>query len=55
MAAPLAIRKMRESYGPRTAIDVTGLVLVSGGAFGVVWGLVRGNQSGWGSPEVVTP
>ena len=27
---------------------------MSGGAFGVVWGLVRGNQSGWGSPEVVT-
>jgi EmrB/QacA subfamily drug resistance transporter len=54
VAAPLAIRKMRESYGPRTAIDVTGLVLVSIGSFGVVWGLVRGNQSGWGSPEVVT-
>jgi len=54
VAAPLAMRKMRESYGPRTAIDVTGLLLVSGGAFGVVWGLVRGNQSGWGSPEVIT-
>jgi EmrB/QacA subfamily drug resistance transporter len=54
VAAPLAMRKMRESYGPRTAIDVTGLALVSGGAFGVVWGLVRGNQSGWGSLEVVT-
>ena len=54
VAAPLAMRKMRESYGPRTAIDVTGLVLVSGGSLGVVWGLVRGNQSGWSSPEVVT-
>jgi EmrB/QacA subfamily drug resistance transporter len=54
VAAPLAMRKMWESYGPRTAIDVTGLLLVSGGAFGVVWGLVRGNQSGWDSPEVVT-
>jgi EmrB/QacA subfamily drug resistance transporter len=54
VAAPLAIRKMRESYGPRTAIDVTGLALVSGGSLGVVWGLVRGNQSGWGSLEVVT-
>ena len=54
VAAPLAMRKMRESYGPRTAIDVTGLALVSGGSLGVVWGLVRGNQSGWGSFEVVT-
>ncbi len=54
VAAPLAMRKMRESYGPRTAIDVTGLALVSGGSLGVVWGLVRGNQSGWSSLEVVT-
>jgi EmrB/QacA subfamily drug resistance transporter len=54
VAAPLAIRKMRESFGPRTAIDVTGLALVSAGSLGVVWGLVRGNQSGWGSLEVVT-
>jgi EmrB/QacA subfamily drug resistance transporter len=54
VAAPLAMRKMQESYGPRTAIDVTGVALVSGGSLGVVWGLVRGNQSGWSSPEVVT-
>ena len=25
----------------------------SGGALGIVWGLVRGNQAGWGSVEVV--
>jgi EmrB/QacA subfamily drug resistance transporter len=54
VAAPLAMRKMRESHGPRTAIDVTGLALGSGGSLGVVWGLVRGNQSGWGGLEVVT-
>ena len=23
------------------------------GLFGIVWGLVRGNQVGWGSPEIV--
>lgn len=53
VAAPLALRRLRESYGPRTRIDVRGLVLVSAGSFGVVWGLVRGNQAGWGSVEVV--
>jgi hypothetical protein len=26
---------------------------VTGGALGIVWGLVRGNAAGWNSPEVV--
>jgi MFS family permease len=43
---------MRESYGPDTNLDVRGLGLVTGGALGLVWGLVRGNQAGWGSLEV---
>jgi MFS family permease len=29
--------------------------LVTGGCFGLVWGLVRGNESGWNSAEVVAP
>ncbi|HEX8053725.1 MAG TPA: MFS transporter, partial [Thermoleophilaceae bacterium] len=29
------------------------LVLVTGAAFGIVWGLVRGNSAGWGSAEVL--
>jgi hypothetical protein len=44
---------MRESFGPDTNLDVSGLALVTVGALGVVWGLVRGNQSGWASAEVV--
>ena len=28
-------------------------VLASAGLFGIVWGLVRGNSVGWGSPEIV--
>jgi EmrB/QacA subfamily drug resistance transporter len=43
-----------ESIGPRAALDIGGLVLVSGAAFGVVWGLMRGNSAGWAAPEVVT-
>jgi len=44
---------MRESFGPDTTIDVRGLALVAGSALGIVWGLVRGNQAGWASAEVV--
>jgi EmrB/QacA subfamily drug resistance transporter len=50
---PFVLRQIRESFGPDTTIDLVGLVLVTCAAFGVVWGLVRGNPAGWGSAEVV--
>jgi len=50
---PLSRTRIEESLGPDTAIDVPGLALVSGAAFGLVWGLVRGNSAGWGSLEVL--
>jgi EmrB/QacA subfamily drug resistance transporter len=53
IAIPLVLTRMRESFGPDTSLDIRGLALVTGGALGFVWGLVRGNQSGWGSPEVI--
>ena len=53
LAAPLALARMGESFGPNTSMDLRGLGLVSGGALGIVWGLVRGNSAGWDSPEVV--
>jgi EmrB/QacA subfamily drug resistance transporter len=52
-AIPLILRRIEESYGPRSSLDLPGLGLVTGGALGVVWGLVRGNDAGWGSLEVV--
>jgi MFS family permease len=42
-----------ESYGSDSRLDIRGLALISGGALGIVWGLVRGNQAGWGSTEVI--
>ena len=45
-------RRLDESYGPRAALDLPGLVLGTGAALGLVWGLVRGSSAGWGSPEV---
>jgi EmrB/QacA subfamily drug resistance transporter len=53
VAIPFVVRKMDESFGPDTALDIRGLALISGGALGIVWGLVRGNQAGWGSVEVI--
>src|SRR5229473_8656863 len=51
--APLAFLRLRESHGPAGRLDLRGLVLASAGLFGIVWGLVRGNSVGWGSPEIV--
>jgi EmrB/QacA subfamily drug resistance transporter len=53
IAAPLVLRKLRESFGSDTQLDLTGLALITGGALGVVWGLVRSSDAGWGSLEVV--
>jgi EmrB/QacA subfamily drug resistance transporter len=53
LAIPLVLTRMKESFGPDTSLDIGGLALVTGGSLGIVWGLVRGNQAGWASPEVV--
>ena len=52
LAIPLALRRLKESYGPRAALDLPGLALGAGAALGLVWGLVRGSAAGWASPEV---
>jgi len=51
---PLALRRLDETYGPSSRLDLPGLALASGGLLGIVWGLVRGNGQGWTSPEIVT-
>src|SRR5919201_1355059 len=53
IVAPLALTKLQETYGPSKRLDLRGLALASTGLFGIVWGLVRGNQVGWGSAEIV--
>jgi EmrB/QacA subfamily drug resistance transporter len=50
----LAPGRLPESTGPQARIDVVGLLLQCIGSFGLVWGLVRANSSGWGSAEVLT-
>lgn len=51
---PLARARIPESAGVRTPLDLPGIALVTGAALGIVWGLVRGNSTGWGSTEVVS-
>jgi EmrB/QacA subfamily drug resistance transporter len=53
LTIPFVLRRVDESYGPRSAPDVVGLALITGAALGIVWGLVRGNSAGWGSAEVI--
>jgi EmrB/QacA subfamily drug resistance transporter len=50
---PFAYRVLEESHGPDGALDVRGLVLASTGLFALVWGIVRGNDQGWTSPEIL--
>ena len=52
-AIPLVLTKMRESYGADTGLDLRGLALVTLAGLATVWGLVRGNEVGWGSAEVL--
>src|SRR5215217_2305829 len=49
---PLALSRLDETFGPRQPLDFLGLGLASAGLFGIVWGLVRGNDVGWTSVEI---
>jgi EmrB/QacA subfamily drug resistance transporter len=50
---PLAAGFLRESRGPSSRLDLPGVALVTSGLFGLVFGLVRGQGEGWGSPLIV--
>src|SRR3954454_10198818 len=50
---PLAARFLTESHGPARHLDLPGLALGGIGLLGVVYGIVRGNEVGWTSTEIV--
>jgi predicted MFS family arabinose efflux permease len=50
---PLAVSRLRESFGPRPRLDLVGLALAGAGFLGLTWGLVRANTVGWSSAEVI--
>ncbi|MFX0574461.1 MFS transporter [Nocardia nepalensis] len=51
---PLSMSRLTESFGPRSQLDVVGLLLAGAGFFGITWGLVRANSIGWGAAETIT-
>jgi len=53
VVGPLAVLRLTESRGPNGRFDIPGLVLATGGLFGIVYGLVRANAIGWGSGTVL--
>ena len=54
VAVPLVLWALPNSFGARLRSDLIGLVLAGSGVFGIVYGIVRGNDAGWGSGEVLT-
>ena len=49
----LAGRLLDESYGPGVRLDLVGATLATAGLAGLVWGIVRGNDLGWTSDQVL--
>lgn len=52
-ALALGARLLPESRGARERLDLAGVGLVSGGVVSLVWALVRANDAGWSSPEIL--
>ncbi|MFB7719646.1 MFS transporter [Nocardia sp. NPDC056100] len=50
---PLAISALAESFGPDTRLDLVGNALIAASLFGIVFGLIRGNDHGWTSAGVL--
>ncbi|GIG55023.1 MFS transporter [Demequina activiva] len=53
LSIPLIRFALKETYGDRVRLDLAGLVLGMAGVFGVVFGIVRGNEAGWTSGQVL--
>ncbi|WP_120337749.1 MFS transporter [Cryobacterium soli] len=54
LSVPLALAALPNTFGARLRADIVGLVLAGTGVFGIVYGIVRGNEAGWSSGEVLT-
>ncbi|QNE46469.1 MFS transporter [Glaciihabitans sp. INWT7] len=50
---PLALLALPNGFGARVRADVVGLPLVGVGVLGLVYGIIRGNDAGWDSAEVL--
>ena len=55
VAAVLGSRLLPETHGAPARLDLTGVTLVTAGVVAIVWALVRANDAGWSSPEILGP
>ncbi|OZB93662.1 MFS transporter [Paenibacillus sp. XY044] len=55
LAVLFGMRWLKESKGERKPIDPLGIALLGAGLFGLIFGMVRGNDEGWGSFSVWGP
>lgn len=53
IAIPLIYRALLEATGDPVRLDLAGLALAGVGVFGIVFGIVRGNDAGWTSAQVL--
>ena len=53
VVAILAMLRLGESYGTNHRFDIPGVILATGGLFGIVYGVVRANALGWGSGTIL--
>jgi len=53
LALPLVWFALPNTFGAKLRADILGLVLAALGVLGIVYGIVRGNDAGWDSLEVV--
>ncbi|HEX4058453.1 MAG TPA: MFS transporter [Galbitalea sp.] len=54
ISVPLVLIALPNSFGARVRADIVGVALVGLGVLGVVFGIVRGNDAGWHSAQVLT-
>jgi len=54
ISVPLVLLALPNSFGDRVRADVLGVILVGVGVLGIVFGIVRGNDAGWHSAQVLT-
>ncbi len=45
---------LSESHGPRSGLDIPGMVMAAGGIGVLVWGLVQGPDAGWSAARTLT-
>lgn len=55
ISIPLVLLTLPNSFGARVKADIVGLLLSGLGLLGLVFGIVRGNDAGWSSTQVLAP